>query len=509
MGPAPLLSLRAITKRFPGVTANDRVDLDVHRGEVLALVGENGAGKSTLMKILYGFYRADAGEIRLEGRPVEIRSPHDARRFGIGLVFQDFVQIPALTVAENIALFLPDLPWVLDTGAVAGRIRAMSARYGFDIDPAAEVWRLSVGERQKVEVLKLVLADARILVLDEPTRSLAPHEVDGLFARFAQLRRDGYAVVFIAHKLREVLACADRITVMRRGADEGALPAHQGRLPQLPAVGGQQGLRVRGVAGQGRGDRGHAGDPQALRRRSATEVRAHHALGRRVKQELSEHHGCRLPAAIHGLRASAAVASVRSGPQPHDRRKPVAHEQRVGPDARSPTAAVAERMDAHPLRMGPGAQINDSSQAIGIQVGTCGVALIQRSDDALQPLLEGGELAGHLGWRHSLPGVNPNPCVLESRLAAEATDVLGVRHHQPCHGVRLPIARGFHRGEIPANRAVADVTKDLGEVASQLCAVFVPISHEGVRGPSFGQGPLRAVAYPPSGRRGRDWLRPR
>jgi energy-coupling factor transporter ATP-binding protein EcfA2 len=111
-----------------------------------------------------------------------------------------------------------------------------------------------------------VTANDRVdLVLDGPTRSLAPHEVDGLFASFAQLRRDGYAVVFIAHKLREVLACADRITVMRRGADEGALPAHQGRLPQLPAFGGQQGLRVRGVAGQGRGDRGHAGDPQALR----------------------------------------------------------------------------------------------------------------------------------------------------------------------------------------------------------------------------------------------------
>ena len=223
MGPAPLLSLRAITKRFPGVTANDRVDLDVYRGEVLALVGENGAGKSTLMKILYGFYRADAGEIRLEGRPVDIRSPHDARRLGIGLVFQDFVQIPALTVAENIALFLPDLPWVLDRGAVAERIRAMSARSGFDVDPAAEVWRLSVGERQTVEVLKLVLADARILVLDEPTRSLAPHEVDGLFASFAELRRDGYAIVFIAHKLREVLACADRITVMRRGRVAGTL----------------------------------------------------------------------------------------------------------------------------------------------------------------------------------------------------------------------------------------------------------------------------------------------
>src|SRR5262245_20025872 len=217
MSASPFLSLRGITKAFPGVVANDHVDLDVRRGEVHALVGENGAGKSTLVKILYGFYRADAGEIRIEGRPVKIRSPHDARRLGIGLVFQDLVQIPALSVAENIALFLPALPWRLDPAALAGRIRSMAARYGFDVDPHAAVWQLSVGERQKVEVLKLLLADARILVLDEPTRSLAPHEVDALLASLERLRVDGYAIVLIAHKLREVLACADRVTVMRQG----------------------------------------------------------------------------------------------------------------------------------------------------------------------------------------------------------------------------------------------------------------------------------------------------
>jgi len=224
MDPIPLLSLSSITKRFPGVTANDGVDFELRRGEVHALVGENGAGKSTLMKILYGFYRADAGEIRVEGRPVRIRSPHDARRLGIGLVFQDFAQIPAMSVAENIALFLPDLPWVLDPAEIARRIRSMSQRYGFDVDPHAAVWQLSIGERQKVEVLKLLLADARILVLDEPTRSLAPHEVDGLLASLDQLRGDDYAIVLIAHKLREVLACADRITVMRRGRVAGTLP---------------------------------------------------------------------------------------------------------------------------------------------------------------------------------------------------------------------------------------------------------------------------------------------
>ena len=223
MAANPLLRLRGITKAFPGVVANDRIDLDVHAGEVHAVVGENGAGKSTLVKILYGFYRADAGAIELEGAPVAVKSPQDARRLGIGMVFQELVQVPALTVAENIALFLPDLPAVIDRRALARRIEEISARYRLDVDPAAPVWTLSVCERQRVEIVKLLLADARVLVLDEPTRGLAPHEIESLLAIFTTLRRDGYAVVFITHKLREVLAGADRITVLRRGTVAGSM----------------------------------------------------------------------------------------------------------------------------------------------------------------------------------------------------------------------------------------------------------------------------------------------
>src|SRR5213594_879096 len=167
------IELQGITKRFPGVLANDRVDLDVHRGEVHAIVGENGAGKSTLMKILYGFHRPDSGEIELDGRPIRLDTPHAARRCGIGMVFQELVQVPALTVVENIALFLPDLPVVVDGAAIAARIRQTSERYGLAVDPAAPVWQLSVGEQQRVEIVKLLLADTRILILDEPTRSLA------------------------------------------------------------------------------------------------------------------------------------------------------------------------------------------------------------------------------------------------------------------------------------------------------------------------------------------------
>ncbi len=220
---SPLLALRGMTKLFPGVMANDHVDLEIHAGEVHALLGENGAGKSTLMKILYGFYRADSGEIRLKGQPVQIRSPHDAKRLRIGMVFQDFTLIPAMTVAENILLFLPSLPVILNRGQMIGQIEEISKRFDLQVDPSAFVWRLSVGERQKVEVLKLLLAEAQVLILDEPTRSLAPHEVQGLFRVFTQLRRDGYAVVFITHKLKEVLACANRITVMRHGRVTGTL----------------------------------------------------------------------------------------------------------------------------------------------------------------------------------------------------------------------------------------------------------------------------------------------
>src|SRR3989454_1131965 len=219
----PLVALRGITKSFPGILANDRVDFDVYPGEVHALLGENGAGKSTLVKVLYGIHQADTGTIHFGDRAVQIRSPHDARRLGIGMVFQQFTLIPALTVVENVALFLPHLPAVLDHGAIARRIQEVSGRYGLAVDPRAPVWRLSVGEQQKVEILKLLMARSRVLILDEPTRVLVPHEIDGLFRVLAGLREHGYAVVFITHKLPEVLACADRITVMRGGTMAGTL----------------------------------------------------------------------------------------------------------------------------------------------------------------------------------------------------------------------------------------------------------------------------------------------
>jgi len=218
-----MISMREISKSFPGVVANDHIDFDIFRSEIHVLLGENGAGKSTLMKILYGFYRADSGRILLDGKPVAIQSPNDARALQIGMVFQDFTLIPAFSVAENIALFLPDLDTVVDLKAVSRWIEEMSARYGLRVNPQAMVYELSIGEQQKVEILKLMLSNSRLLILDEPTRVLAPHEVDALFQVLYSMRQDGYAIILITHKIKEVLECADRITVLRNGCVAGSL----------------------------------------------------------------------------------------------------------------------------------------------------------------------------------------------------------------------------------------------------------------------------------------------
>jgi simple sugar transport system ATP-binding protein len=215
--------MRGITKAFPGVLANDDINLDIYPSEVHALLGENGAGKSTLMKILYGFYRADSGSLLLNGQPIRIQSPADARHFQIGMVFQDFNLIPAFSVAENIALFLPDLKPIIHPKEIDHRIEEISERYALQVNPHALVSQLSIGEQQKVEILKLLLSNAHLFILDEPTRVLAPHEIKALFGVLENLRKDGYAILMITHKLNEVLECADRISVLRAGRLAGSL----------------------------------------------------------------------------------------------------------------------------------------------------------------------------------------------------------------------------------------------------------------------------------------------
>ncbi len=209
--------MRGITKRFPGILANDAVDLDVAPGTIHALLGENGAGKSTLMKILYGFYQPDAGEILIHGIPRRFHSPKDALRCGLGMVFQQFMLVPSFSVTENVLLSLPGGGHGIDQRRAAREIADLSVRYGMAVDPSARVWQLSVGEQQRVEILKLLVRGADLLILDEPTTVLTPQEIRDLFATLRRLAAEGRAVVLITHKLSEVTTVAHQITVLRRG----------------------------------------------------------------------------------------------------------------------------------------------------------------------------------------------------------------------------------------------------------------------------------------------------
>jgi general nucleoside transport system ATP-binding protein len=229
----PLVEACGIVKRFGPVLANDIAAFDLYGGEVVALLGENGAGKSTLAKILYGYYTPDAGEIFVGGRPAKIASPREARALGIGMVFQSFTLIPALSVFENIALFQAGLPAVVPRRDILARLRILAARLRLDIDPFTPVGRLSVGDQQKVEILKQLLAGARALILDEPTKVLAPQESEGLFQTISELRADGLGIVLITHKLREVLAGTDRIAVMRHGRIAAIMPRTEASEPKL------------------------------------------------------------------------------------------------------------------------------------------------------------------------------------------------------------------------------------------------------------------------------------
>ena len=236
--PGRVLELRGITKEFPGVLANDHVDFDLRRGEVHALLGENGAGKSTLMNVLYGLYRPDEGEIRINGKPVVLHSSKDAIELGIGMVHQHFMLIPVMTVAENIVLGNEpsERAVLLDYAEARERVRELSKSFGFAIDPDARVHDITVGQQQRVEILKALYRRADILVLDEPTAVLTPQEAGELFEILSTLSREGLSIVFITHKLNEVLEIADRITVLRRGKivetieAEGATEAELAKL---------------------------------------------------------------------------------------------------------------------------------------------------------------------------------------------------------------------------------------------------------------------------------------
>ncbi|MBA4379444.1 MAG: heme ABC transporter ATP-binding protein [Anaerolinea sp.] len=232
-----VLEAKNITKQFPGVLANDQVDFDLRQGEIHAMLGENGAGKTTLVNILYGLYRADSGEVYRDGQRVEFHSPKDAIEHAIGMVHQHFMLVPVFTVSENIMLGAETTRrGVLDRKAVAAHVRELSHQYGLDVDPLAIVGDLPVGIQQRVEIVKALYRSAEILILDEPTAVLTPQEAEELFRIMRELTQRGVSIIFITHKLKEVLAVADRITVMRDGKVVGTVKPKETSEAKLAAM---------------------------------------------------------------------------------------------------------------------------------------------------------------------------------------------------------------------------------------------------------------------------------
>src|SRR5260221_4838378 len=235
----PAVACHGITKRFPGVVANDGVDFEAADGEVHALLGENGAGKSTLSNILTGLYRADEGELEIHGQPVAFQAPRDALDVGICMVHQHFRLVEPFTVAENVVLGDhrgEGRAFRLRHRAIESRVGELSKRYGLHVDPRARIWQLSLGEQQRVEILKALYREAKILILDEPTAVLTPQEAEDLFTTVRGMSAEGRTIIFISHKLHEVKAVADRVTVLRRGQTVATVAAAEATPRSLAAL---------------------------------------------------------------------------------------------------------------------------------------------------------------------------------------------------------------------------------------------------------------------------------
>jgi len=212
-----VVTMKNIVKRFPGVLANDHTDFELRQGEIHALLGENGAGKSTLMNVLAGLYKAEAGIITVKNKQVEFNSPKDAIKAGIGMIHQHFMLVPSQTVTENILLGMDEPHFRMNLNEYDQKIAELGKRFGMEVDPKAKIWQLSVGEQQRVEILKMLYRGANVLIMDEPTAVLAPQEADVLFETLRSMVADGKSIIFISHKLQEVMAIADRVTVLRKG----------------------------------------------------------------------------------------------------------------------------------------------------------------------------------------------------------------------------------------------------------------------------------------------------
>jgi ABC-type uncharacterized transport system ATPase subunit len=404
----PALEAIGIVKRFPGVLANDHVDFDLRQGEIHALLGENGAGKSTLMNILAGLYRPDDGEVRLDGQPVAFGSPRDAIAAGLGMVHQHFTLVPSQTVTENILLGLDQPRFLLNAPRHEQQIAELATTFGLRVHPRAKIWQLSVGEQQRVEILKMLYRGARILILDEPTAVLAPQEIEDLFETLRAMAAAGRSIVFISHKLAEVVAIADRVTVMRRGRVTAAgIPAagttkHDlarlmvGRdLVELydrpPFTPGEVLLSVRDVRAES--DRGLP----ALRGVSldvrAGEIVGIAAVAGNGQAELAE--------AITGLRAcegTIAIAGeeVQNRPAGHAIRQRIAHipEDRTGVGS-APNLSLTDNLIMKRFREAPvsrGWLIDDASARTLAESLKTEYAISAPSIDTQARLLSGGNL---------------------------------------------------------------------------------------------------------------------
>jgi ABC-type uncharacterized transport system ATPase subunit len=233
MGHRIMVKMVGITKKFPGVTANKDVNLEVRAGEIHALLGENGAGKSTLMNILTGLYKADKGQIFIKGNPVNFKSPKDAIASGIGMIHQHFRLVGPLTVAENVILGSTTSSFWLNKAKINKTIQEISKQYGLEVDPKAKIWQLSVGEQQRVEIVKILYRGSDILILDEPTAVLTPQESRDLFTTLRKMADSGKAVIVITHKMQEVLDMADRVTVLRSGQSIATLEKNRTNKEEL------------------------------------------------------------------------------------------------------------------------------------------------------------------------------------------------------------------------------------------------------------------------------------
>ncbi len=465
---AALLEMRGITKRFPGVLANSDVDFDVRAGEVHTLFGENGAGKSTLMRVLYGFYQADSGRIYLDGAPVDIASPAAAIGLGIGMIHQHFMLVSTLTVAENVSLGLKSKRGPLkDMRRVSARIEELSSLYGLEVNPSALVWQLSVGERQRVEIIKALYRESRLLVLDEPTAVLTPREVDDLFRVLKKMAAEGCGLIFISHKIREVLALSDRITVLRAGKKIATVQASEVTGEQLAemmvgrriaaegqssgATSGEVRLKVRDLVV--RGDRG----TEAVRGVSL-EVRAGEIVGiagvsGNGQRELGE--------AISGLRAPQRGSVQVDGVELAGKKASVARGAGLGyvPEERMRDGVIGDFSVAENL------MLVDSDKQACVRFGFLRRGAVRARAKQLVETFD-VRTPGIDTPTRNLSGGNIQKLILARELSGEPKVLLIA---QPTRGIDIAAARYIHdrvREEARKGIAVVIVSEDLDEVMS-------------------------------------------